>query len=107
MPCWSQQTSTVSFSANTDLKLLAKALEGLGFVVRLDVASKALLFSNASTGQSGTFQDGSLTIKSAKKEDMNVFKRAYSTEVVRSAAQRFGWQVKQPSANTFQVTRRA
>lgn len=105
MPCFTQQTSVVQFSANTDLALLKKALEGLGFTVR--EIQGGLSFNRASMGQSGTFVNGEMRVTSSMQEDMNVFKRAYSAEVVKAASARFGWQVKKTAANKFQVTRRA
>lgn len=105
MPCYSRINSTVEFGQNTDAKLLAKALRAMGYTVT--EAGKSLAFAKYASDApiTGTFRDGTMTINGSIDE-MEV-KRTYSAEVVKSAAQRFGWQVKQPGANQFQVTRRS
>lgn len=103
MPCYSRINSTVEFGPDTDAVLLAKAMEGLGYKVYRQ--GKALGFTK-NDGTSGQFVNGRLTVNSDAEIDQNQFKRAYSAEVVKAAAQRFGWNAKQTSASTFQVQRR-
>lgn len=103
MPCYTKQTSTVEFGPQTDVKLLKKALEGMNF--RVTETPTGLRFSGWS--QDGTFENGKLTLNSSGREDMNVYKRAYSAQVVKAASQRFGWTVKQTDENKFHVQRRA
>lgn len=106
MPCYTQQSSVVELGQQTDVKLLAKALEGLGYTVW--VQRGTIEFSQGGSNY-GSFKDGRLTVTGlySDEEDKKVFKRAYSTEVVRAASARFGWQVKESAPNTFQVVRRS
>lgn len=102
MPCYSQQTSVVQFGPQTDAALLAKALVGLGYTVAVE--QQSLVFSRGA--ERGVYDGTKLTLSASGQVDMNVFKRAYSAEVVKAAGQRFGWGVKQTAPNAFQVTRR-
>jgi hypothetical protein len=105
MPCYSRVSSSVEFGDGTDAGLLAKALQSLGYIVGR--AGPALRFSGL--GRSGLYQNGQLTVNGSSElttDQVNEIKRAYSAEVVKSAAQRFGWQAKQQSPTQFQVTRR-
>lgn len=105
MPCYSRIQSTVEFGDNTDPKLLALALRALGYTVT--EIGKNLSFAKYASDApiTGTYRGGTMTINGSV--DQNEMKRAYSAEVVKSAAKRFGWQVKQSSPTQLQVTRRA
>lgn len=106
MPCYSRVTSTVEFSDSTDVVLLAKAMQALGYQVMRQ--GKGFRFDNG-TSMLGSFEGGRMTLRGEAKltvEQTNEIKRAYSTEVVKAASQRFGWQVKQSSPTQFQVQRR-
>lgn len=108
MPCDSRITSSVEWTDNTDPKLLAAALKSLGFIV--GVVGTAVRFSNPETSVTGTY-DGRkkmMTLSGLNDEslDLNPIKRAYSAQVIQSAAKRFGWQVKQTDDTKFQITRR-
>lgn len=104
MPCYSRIQSTVEFGDKTDPKLLALALKGLGYTVTL--VGKSISFAKYASDApiTGTYRNGTMTINGYV--DQNEMKRAYSAEVVKSAAQRFGWTVKQQSPTQFQVNRR-
>lgn len=104
MPCWTVQTSTTEFNGKTDIGLLKKTLEGLGYIVD-HPKYMTLVFRHPSTGASGTFQDNELTM--VRNTDTNLVKRAYSGEVVKFAAAKFGWKVQEKTPGTFQVTRRS
>lgn len=113
MPCYSRITSEVQFTEKTDIQLLARALTAMGLsVIRDDImnnaATTALAFSGRLGGQyvNGTYTAGRLEVRGTAQVEMNQFKRAYSTEVVKAAAQRFGWTVQQKADNQFQVQRR-
>lgn len=107
MPCYSIDETGIKVSANTDPKLLAKALRELDYTVT--ETGRTLRFSHARAGRSGTFENGELTVKTSMGAavDQSEIRRAYSAQVVMMAAKRFGWQVKQESPTKFQVIRRA
>lgn len=112
MPCYSRITSEVQFGEKTDITLLRRALEALEYTVEQTTGADGLprLTINGTLPNglyaTGYFAKGTLEIRSATPVDMNVFKRAYSAEVVKSAGQRFGWTVQQKEANQFTVQRR-
>jgi len=100
MPCNTRQTSVIQWNANTDVVLLQLALQAEGFsAVKVE---DGLRFEAGYTR--GWFRDGTMRIEGVIDE--NSLKRAYSAQVVKSAAKRFGWAVQQRSAQEFQVTRR-
>ncbi len=107
MPCYTVEESGIKVTANTNPDLLKKALEELGYTVTKLGAT--LTFANYSKSHRGFFRNGELTITNGSGEavDQNEIRRAYSAQVVMSAAKRFGWQVKQTSPTQFQVSRRA
>lgn len=107
MPCYSRIESTVELGQNTDPLLLAKAMQALGYEVERLGQKPADGFAFAKGSLDGEFVGGRLTFWSVRAIDQNEIKRAYSTEVVKATAQRFGWQVKQASPNKFQLSRRA
>jgi hypothetical protein len=108
MPCYSRVSSTVEFGAKTDATLLAKAMESLGYVITK--AANGFRARHAQHGAVATFAAGKLTLVTGPLAsgpiDVNEIKRAYSAQVVQTAAKRFGWSVKQTSDTQFQVTRR-
>lgn len=107
MPCYSRVASTVELGPKTDAGLLAQALDSLGYIVGR--AGGAVRFSHPLTGVTGRYQNGVMNVSTIEGEaplDQNEIKRAYSAQVIKSAAQRFGWQAKQTSPTQFQVTRR-
>lgn len=107
MPCYSVEESGIKVTANTNPDLLKKALEELGYTVTK--IGGTLTFANYQLGRRGTFQNGELSVKTnmGAAVDQDEIRRAYSAQVVMSAAKRFGWQVKQTSPTQFQVSRRA
>lgn len=103
MPCYTRINSTVEFGPATDAALLAAALRGLGYTVTQ--MGKNLSFARYDNDVvTGTYANGRMTISGTV--DQNLLKRAYSAEVVKSSAKRFGWQVKQTGPQQFQVTKR-
>jgi fibronectin type 3 domain-containing protein len=85
-----------------DHKILMLALASLGLNPRLQ-------------GDAVYFQNGVYSITS-KRLDLRgtgidtrtaELKRAYSGEVVKTTAKKFGWQCKQVEANKFQVVKRS
>ncbi len=106
MPCYSRINSTIEWTEGTDATLLASALKQLGYIV--GQAGKVVRFSHPDLDVSGTFDGRTGTMQvDTNTLDQNQLKRAYSAEVIKSAAKRFGWTAKQATDTQFQVTRRA
>jgi len=90
MPCDTIQTSKVEFLAtSTDLDLLTKSLEALGYEVRR--SGNMIRFSKY--GRQGSFNKttGELTLDS--NWDGNEIKRGYSEQIVQSQADKHGWKI--------------
>jgi hypothetical protein len=91
MPCDSVQQSKVEFLAtSTDLDLLTKALEKMGWTVTRN--GDVLNFSK------GYYETGSFNKKTGRmtlpeSADLDEIKRGYSEEVVTTQAKKHGWQV--------------
>lgn len=98
MPCDTIQRSEVQFLAqSTDLDLLKKALEAMGYTVT--ETATGLSFSNYSVSGTYTKATGSLqtTVRgygSTAGLDVNEVKRGYSEQVVNQQAKKFGWKVE-------------
>ena len=107
-PCDTIQLSTVEFDLmHTDIWLLQMALEKLGYTVKKK--KDTLTFeSDGFDFIAGKFEDGKVevTFDARKKFDVNSVKRAYSSEVVRYAARKAGWQVKHTDLRKFEVSKR-
>jgi hypothetical protein len=101
MPCNTMQMTTVDIG-KVDHKIFMLAMANLGLNPRLQ-------------GDSIYFQNGIYSIADKRLElrgsDIEMrtaeMKRAYSGEVVKSTAKKFGWQVKELGANKFQVVKRS
>jgi hypothetical protein len=110
MPCDTVQRSKVSFKLEaTDLNLLKKALEKLGYTVAMEKTS--LRFSKEQTV--GRYENGTLSATTTRSRystatefDVSEVKVAYSKEVVKYAANRFGWNLTEESLTTGKLTRR-
>jgi hypothetical protein len=100
MPCYTIQTVNVNLG-KVDLDLLQKALEALfpGTVRRVE--NLLIRFGN---GESYSRERGELSLR--KQETAALIKRAYSAEVVKSQAKKFGWQLKETAPFQFTVTKR-
>jgi len=106
MPCDTIQRSKVDFKLEvTDLNLLKAGLEKLGYKVNL--GTKTLSFHDSSFNIRGEFRKGKLEVETINREfDVNAVKRAYSTEVVKVTARKFGWTLNETSENKFEAVRR-
>lgn len=94
LPCWTIQSSEVSFDLeHTDINLLKLALEGLGYNVIQN--KEGLLFNKP--GITGTYNatTGKINadVRSGLQLGVNEVKRAYSKEIVRFTAKKFGWSI--------------
>ena len=92
MPCDQVRIQTLQWQG-ADIDILAAALEAEGWTVAVS-SSRASL--TARKGSSSVLYDGTqLTIQEGygTKVDENTIRRAYSTQVVRTTAKKFGWKV--------------
>ncbi len=96
MPCWTiTQVKLELLNANLDL--LKKALESMGHTV----------YQN---GNNLYWQDGmydktkdQLVLGNGSEREGNRIKQAYSTEILKSNARKFGWRLKFKGNNHWQV----
>ena len=119
MPCWTVTKQTVNLT-NPNPAILTAALQALGFRVNDAQYSQAtgqdyrLTADHLTNRQSVILTHaGALTVtgasgvlESAIQETTRAIQRAYSTELVRHAATRAGWHVRQTEHARLSVTRR-
>lgn len=111
MPCDSISTASVVWTQATDLNLLVAALNTLG--------KQATLQGDTIRFTGGTFRAGQFTFQGSAflgqmarmtdakaAEALALVKRAYSGEVVKSQAKRFGWQLKETAPFKYEVMKR-
>jgi hypothetical protein len=106
MPCDSVQTTNVKLEV-ADLGLLADALRALGYSV--DVRETSLSARHAQHGTltyDKTAQRLSQTTSySQTKHSAAEIGVAYSTQVVKKVASKFGWQLEQTKTKANEVVR--
>lgn len=96
MPCYSERTNQVmveqTFNAS-QLELLKKALQDMGFTVRLNGAQLDFSGYNKETKryESGSYING--VLKTSETLDVNQVKRSYASQVVESTYGKLGWKV--------------
>lgn len=106
MPCYTERTVTVALEA-ADIEVLGRALKGLGFtnVIERDGAWSAV----TTDGDRIYIGDGTVSLRGSTVSRRSVeavagsIKRAYAAEAVRTAAKRYGWNVK-TNPQTGQLT---
>lgn len=107
MPCDTVRTTLVEVE-KMDGPLLQAALRSLGYQV--SVQGQAILFSMPSALGVNRYENGRMMISNVYDQTtfVNTIKQAYSTEVVKSTAKRFGWALKQDAkqTNKFSAIRR-
>lgn len=86
---------------HTDLNLFKKAMLKLGYK-----QLKGWVFQD-STGSTAELKNGRINISSyyGAKLDVDQLKRSYSTEVVKEAANTYGWQLEETSPGEFQAVK--
>jgi hypothetical protein len=103
MPCDTIQRSSVSLElkANNKQHLIA-ALKSLGY--RVQDLGETVVF-RTSQGVDAIFAKGKLTLNSygtaAQNFDVNPIKKAYSVEVVKASAKKYGWNLTQDKQSAF------
>ena len=106
MPCWTIKKTTVNVDT-MNVAILAEGLRAAGFAVNTEVKDR-VLFSKAGSTWYHTYEAGKLTIdRDPEVERLTAeVKRAYSAQVVRSTAEKFGWKVQAKENKQFVVQRR-
>lgn len=89
MPCWTVRETSVELAA-ADPDILRRGLEAAGF--ELSMYGSALLVMRG--GQIvAELENGRVTVNRGDTGIVNEIKRAYSAEVVKVAAKRFGYSL--------------
>lgn len=104
MPC-DQVRTTVIEVEKLDKSVLTKALQALGYDV--SEAGEALLFSTKSSRFVHRYEAGRFTLSNIGQNEaawINNIKQAYSVEAVKTAAARFGWNLKPNVKNQYAFT---
>lgn len=94
MPCYTIKKTTVNVDA-MQLSVLLDGLKAAGFDVRLD--GETLSFSRKGSYNYHQYALGKLTLSGEAETETLVgdIKRAYSAQVVRVAASKFGWKLSE------------
>ena len=93
MPCYTIKKTSVNVSG-MDLAILLAGLKEAGFDARLD--KETLIFSRKGSYLYHNYHKGTLTIAGGGVEETTAeVKRAYSAQVVRQTATRFGWKLSE------------
>jgi hypothetical protein len=106
MPCWERREITVQLDA-ADPALLRAGLRAAGF--ELEERGDTLYVRRAgriSIGAAARITGGQVIVDEADREIVNEITRAYSAEVVRATARRFGWTAQETGPNRLKLGRR-
>lgn len=106
MPCYTRIQTTIPVEwdvKRTNVNLLARALEDLGFVVQV-FTDQSL---SAAHPKHGTFSYASgsaqqTTTYSQERLDPAALKQAYNKRVVHTQARKMGWRCPQPGTPQWQ-----
>jgi hypothetical protein len=105
MPCDSIQTSSVNLELKADNKtFLLAALKSLDYSAA--EIGETVTFATRQ-GVRGVFANGKLTVTgrygAAENFDTNPIKVAYSHQVVKATAKKFGWTIRKTGDNKYSV----
>ena len=105
MPCNTVTTTKIQWSQQTDTELLQKALIQLGYTAnRSEYGNIAAWRGLANINYNG--QTHTMTTNSSA-DVVALIKQAYSAQIVKAAAGRFGWQLQETQpGRQFQAARR-
>jgi len=104
MPCNTVQRNSVELAcSNSDI--LLKALTALQLSPQMNSMTGEIRFYSKE-GNICTIRNGKVVVRAGQEYIADEIKQAYSREVVKAAAVRFRWDLKQTDVNKFQVTRR-
>lgn len=99
MPCDSIRETQIDLG-KINPEILTAALNRLGLNARIQ--NGIIRFTG------GTFYEGRLTSTSLNAEEQaKEIRRAYSGEVIRTQARKYGWQVKETGKNQLEVIKRS
>lgn len=102
MPCDTVTTTTVAMQ-KMDMTLLAAGLRAAGHVVR--EVNNGLSFAHG--GYTQRYENGKLIATGVDAQELSAkMAVAYSTEIVKAQAKKFGWQMKEVAPQKWQVIRR-
>lgn len=99
MPCYSIITVDLELK-NANLSLLTKAINNIMKNAYVQLRDNGLVWSGGSYDK----RTGMLSVRS--ETDGKLIKRAYSCEIVKSQASRFGWQCKEIGQFKYQIIKR-
>ena len=109
MPCDTRTTVSVALNA-ADRELLFKAIAELGWrPVEIGGIIQCYVQGLGTVSiENGMAKISTYVYESADRAEgiVNKIKKAYSVEVVKSQAKKFGWQLKQTNENKFKALRR-
>lgn len=91
MPCYTRREVTVNMAV-ADFAVLAAGLRAAGLTADVDAANRTAVVRSRD-GRRATLSGGALRYDPRHESIVNEIKRAYSHEVVRVAAKKFGWKL--------------
>jgi len=103
MPCNTIQLSKIEFKLeSTDMNLFEASMLAQGWHLSQQISSTDKLYSRGR--ESLRIKNGAITLKTQKSqaEAMSEVKMAYSREVVKNVAVRFGWKSRKVDDNTYE-----
>lgn len=109
MPCDQVRLTNVEFEAK-NMELLEKAVEAMGGRI---VSSGAVIEGYLPAAGSFSISRGKMTVRAGRERVVDQLKVAYSEEIVKKAASRFGWALSaaktagvSTAVRNYDVTRR-
>jgi hypothetical protein len=99
MPCDSIITVDLELK-NANLALLTKAINKIGQNAYIQLRDNGLVWNGGSYDK----KTGILSVQN--EADGKLIKRAYSGEIVKSQASRFGWNIKETSQFKYEIIKR-
>lgn len=101
MPCDTIRTTTLDLAV-ADRSILERGLKAAGFEVRSGLRLLSLYHGDTDTSAVISLASGTIEVPVGREELADRVKRAYATEAVRTASQRFGFTVKADAKNPQQ-----
>jgi len=106
MPCYYRQQTTVNLANVQNKEMLADALRSLG-ARNVTVSGDVVHFTDEN-GYLGTVRDGRISVdNSSKLSNAVTVQRAYAETTVRTAAKKYGWQIKSTGQGQLQMTKQS
>lgn len=99
MPCWTITEVKLKLD-NPNIDLLKKAIKA---VIGID---SILEIKSSLSWQGGNYKKETGILTTRNEAQGREIKRAYSAELVKAQAKRFGWQIKEVEKYKYQITKR-